>query len=163
PTGWGNIDWDQDQGCVVAEHGSHGRLPLVALSSGVRNMVALTADLAHRCARLNPALGEDAARDTPGVVLIDEVDLHLHPTWQQKVVALFQNAFPRIQLIVSTHSPQVLSTVNVDSIRLIKLRDGHGQVETPQFQTKGVESADVLAAIMGVDPIPTVEEAKWLS
>ena len=163
PTGWGQIDWDQTQQCVVAEHPVQGRLPLASLSSGVRNMVAMTADLAHRCARLNPALGEDAARRTTGIVLIDEVDLHLHPSWQQRVVGLLRDAFPCIQFILSTHSPQVLSTVHADCIRIVKLCDGDGQVETPQFQTRGVESADVLATIMNVDPVPRVEEAEWLN
>lgn len=163
PTGWGTIDWDAEQKCVVVEHPDQGRLPLGMLSSGVRNMVALTADLAHRCARLNFRLGKDAARLTPGVVLIDEVDLHLHPAWQQQVVGLLRRAFPAMQFILSTHSPQVLSTVKAESIRVIKSADGVGQIVTPKFQTCGVESADVLATIMEVDPIPQVLEAEMLS
>ncbi|MCE9562624.1 MAG: AAA family ATPase [Planctomycetes bacterium] len=127
PTCWGNIDWDKSRQCVVAEHPYHGRMPLASLSSGVRNMIAVTADLAHRCARLNPALGNDVARETPGVVLIDEVDLHLHPAWQQQVVELLRATFPAIQFVLTTHSPQVLSTVNSESIRVVTLRDGDGR------------------------------------
>ena len=74
------------------------------LSDGVRNMIALVADIARRCASLNPHLNEAAARLTPGVLLIDEVDMHLHPRWQQLVVGLLQNAFPAMQMILSTHS-----------------------------------------------------------
>jgi predicted ATP-binding protein involved in virulence len=133
------------------------------LSDGVRNMIALVADLAHRCVRLNPHFGEAAARLTPGILLIDEVDMHLHPRWQQLVVELLQKAFPAMQMVLSTHSPHVLSTVDVTSIRVIRLRDGQGVIETPTFQTRGVESADVLASIMGVDPVPQVEQAVWLS
>ncbi len=66
-------------------------------------------------------------------------------------------------MIVTTHSPQVLSTVDVDSIRIVRHSDGIGMVEHPRFQTRGVESADVLAAIMGVDPVPQVPEAGLLS
>jgi predicted ATP-binding protein involved in virulence len=100
---------------------------------------------------------------TPGILLIDEVDLHLHPEWQQSIIRMLGAAFPHLQLVVSTHSPQVLSTVDVSAIRVVRFLNGSVQVSTPQFQTKGVESADVLAFIMGVDPVPKVPEAKWLS
>lgn len=163
PTGWVDIDWDATQRCVVVEHPSQGRLPLATLSSGVRNMVAITADLAYRCVRLNPFLGEEAARSTPGVVLVDEVDLHLHPSWQQRVVGLLREAFPMVQFVLSTHSPQVLSTVEADSIRIVTVTDGRGQAKKPTLQTRGVESAEILAKVMEVYPVPQVEEAKWLS
>ncbi len=172
PTGWSEIDWEFSngehsglsfgRGQLVVEHATRGRFPLPYLSDGVRNMIALTADLAHRCVRLNPHLGEDAARLTPGILLIDEVDMHLHPRWQQLIVGLLGKAFPAMQMILTTHSPHVLSTVFVNSIRVIRLREGEGIVEKPKYQTRGVESADVLANIMGVDPVPQVEEATWL-
>ena len=133
------------------------------LSDGVRTMIALVADIAYRCASMNPHLSSEAARQTPGVILIDEVDMHLHPRWQQKVVELLRKTFPALQMILTTHSPHVLSTVDKESIRVIHLRDGLGVVETPVFQTRGVESAEVLASVMGVDPIPQVEEARSLS
>jgi predicted ATP-binding protein involved in virulence len=173
PTRWRNVDWEfppnnelgqpKARGYLVVEHPDHGRLPLAALSDGVRNMVALVADLAHRCVRLNPHFGEQAAKLTPGILLIDEVDMHLHPRWQQLVVGLLRQAFPAMQIVVSTHSPHVLSTVDVTSIRVIRLQNGNGVLVTPRFQTRGVESADVLAAIMGVDPVPQVDEARELS
>jgi predicted ATP-binding protein involved in virulence len=163
PTGWCNLDWNSDQKLVIVEHSNQGRLPLSALSDGVRTMVALVMDIARRCASLNPHLGEDAAEKTPGILIIDEVDMHLHPGWQQQAVELLRQAFPEMQLICSTHSPHVLSTVDRTSIRIIHLRDGNGLMEIPQFQTRGVVSADVLTEIMGVDPIPQVEEAQWVS
>lgn len=163
PTGWSALDWDFEHRSLVVRHPDHGRLPLSALSDGVRNMVALVADIARRCASLNAHLSDAAARLTPGVLLIDEVDMHLHPRWQQGVVELLRTAFPALQMILSTHSPQVLSTVDRRSIRMIRLREGRGVVETPATQTRGVESADVLARIMGIDPVPQVEEALALS
>ncbi len=163
PTGWCMLDWDFGQKQLVVEHRDGSRLPLSALSDGVRNMVALVADITRRCASLNPHLGAQAARQTPGILLIDEVDAHLHPDWQQQIVGLLSEVFPAIQIVLSTHSPHVLSTVDKDSIRMIRFDDGEGWLEIPQFQTRGVESADILARIMGVDPIPHVEEARWLS
>jgi predicted ATP-binding protein involved in virulence len=163
PTGWWELDWDHERRCLVVGHADHGRLPLSMLSDGVRNMIALIADIARRCATLNPQLSLGAARQTPGVLLIDEVDMHLHPRWQQRVVQLLREAFPLLQMILTTHSPHVLSTVEKESIRVVSLREGRGLIDTPILQTRGVESADVLASIMGVDPVPQIEEARWLS
>jgi predicted ATP-binding protein involved in virulence len=163
PTGWCELDWDLEKKSLVVGHRDYGRLPLSSLSDGVRNMVALIADIARRCASLNPHLNEDAAQQTPGVLLIDEVDMHLHPRWQQLIVALLRASFPALQMILTTHSPHVLSTVDKGSIRVIRLQDGLGLIDTPTLQTRGVESADVLASIMGVDPVPQIEEARWLS
>lgn len=159
PTGWSLIDWDDERRCVIVEHKKRGKLPLSWLSSGIRSMIALVADLAYRCACLNPGLRGEAARKTPGLVLIDEVDLHLHPSWQQRVVDLLQAAFPSMQFVLTTHSPQVLSTVHARSVRVVHHHDGESSVEPATFQTRGVESADVLANIMRVDPLPKVKEA----
>lgn len=163
PTGWHELDWDFDRRSLVVSHPIHGQLPLSALSDGVRNMIAIIADIARRCASLNPHLGESAARLTPGLLLIDEVDMHLHPKWQQLIVGLMRTAFPALQMVFTTHSPHVLSTVDKECIRVIHLANGKTFIETPTFQTRGVESADVLASIMSVDPVPQIEEAKWLS
>jgi predicted ATP-binding protein involved in virulence len=111
---------------------------------------------------LNPHLKENAARETPGVLLVDEVDMHLHPRWQQLIVGLLGKAFPSLQVVLSTHSPHVLSTVNKESIRVVRIEDGESEIETPEFQTRGVISADVLTAVMGVDPTPQVTEAELL-
>ena len=133
------------------------------LSDGVRTMLALVADVARRCASLNPNLKDLASTQTPGVLLIDEVDMHLHPRWQQQVLGLLRDAFPGLQIIVTTHSPHVLSTVEKSSIRVLHIEDDEVTIETPLMQTRGVESSDVLASVMDVDPIPQLEESKQLS
>lgn len=163
PTGWADLNWSHDQRSLVAEHPTYGRLLLSALSDGIRNMIALVADIAHKCARLNPHLGERAAQETPGVLLIDEIDMHLHPRWQQLVVGLLQEAFPALQMVLSTHSPHVLSAVNVNSIRVVRLSDGLGSVSVPTLQTQGMESTDILSEVMDVKSVPPVEQADWLS
>lgn len=163
PSGWHRLEWDFAEEALVASHADHGRLPVRQLSDGIRNMIGLVGDIAHRAVRLNPQFGADAYRRTPGLVLIDEVDMHLHPGWQQTLLASLRDAFPEMQLVVTTHSPHVLSTVDVSSIRVIRLQDGKGVLDTPTFQTRGTSSAEVLANIMGVDPVPDVAEAEWLS
>lgn len=163
PTQWNNLQWDYDQDQLTVAHKDGRCLPAAMMSDGVRNTLAIVADIAHRCCRLNPQFHDKARLQTPGVVLIDEIDLHLHPGWQQQIVGLLQTVFPRIQFILTTHSPQVLSTVTNTCIRVIRLSNAIGVTETPALQTMGVESADVLARVMNVDPVPKVEAAQKLS
>jgi predicted ATP-binding protein involved in virulence len=173
PTGWTDIDWQfperdaeglpQGRGMLVVEHSENGKLPLRLLSDGIRNMISLVADIAYRCISLNPHFGELAAARTPGILIVDEVDMHLHPRWQQLVIDLLRRAFPALQMILTTHSPHVLSTVDFQSVSVISVQNGQGAISQPEFQTRGVESADVLAKVMNVDPIPQVDEARWLS
>lgn len=158
PTGWQGLRYGFEALAVVAEHQKHGVMPIAQLSDGIRNMVALVADIAYRAVRLNPDFGAEAALLTPGIVLIDEVDMHLHPEWQQHVLALLGKAFPRMQFIVTTHSPQVLSTVRRENIRLLG-RDVHDRfiAAIPAAHTYGRSNADVMQAVMGVDPEPETE------
>jgi predicted ATP-binding protein involved in virulence len=159
-TGWINLKFDFMENRILAMNSEGLELSVDSLSDGVRGALALVADLTSRAIRLNPQLGEQACELVPGIVLIDEVDLHLHPSWQQTILDSLQEAFPKVQFIVTTHSPQVLSTVKSECIRIIH---DDGTVTRPQYQTRGVESATVLAEVMGVDPIPQVPEAKDLS
>ena len=89
------------------------------LSDGQRNMLGMVADMAYRAATLNPHLGDNAALETPGVVLIDELDLHLHPRWQRRVVTDLKAAFPRVQFICTSHSPQIIGEVRRDEVGLL--------------------------------------------
>jgi len=92
------------------------RLKYEMMSSGFKAMVNMVAEIAYRCIMLNRWLGEDAVKKTPGVVLIDEVDLYLHPHWQQHVLVDLQEAFPEIQFIVSSHSPFIVQSVERQNI-----------------------------------------------
>lgn len=162
--GWLDFDYSIALDDLAMSHPDHGLLPLSMLSDGVRAVISLAADLAFRCARLNGQFGERAADLTSGIILIDEVDLHLHPAWQQRIIDALRRAFPRMQFIVSTHSPQVLSTVQSRSIRLVsKDQNGVWHALTPDQEVKGMESAVALNDIMGVDPIPPVDEARWVA
>lgn len=106
---------------------------------------------------------------TPSIMIVDEIDLHLHPTWQQRVLLDLRRTFPLTQFIVTTHSPQVLSSVDKACIRQLQeeTTPDTGKrkivVKGVDLQTKGVASSDLLAEIMGVDPIPDIPEAHWVS
>ncbi|MEH0167369.1 AAA family ATPase [Roseateles microcysteis] len=95
----------------------------------------------------------------PAVMLIDEVDLHLHPAWQQRVLADLMRTFPATQFIITTHSPQVLSTVRRENIRVLgKDINGRFVAAEPLAKTYGEPSNVVLQSVMHVDPQPPIAE-----
>lgn len=102
-------DVKQDKLIITQKNGE--KIPFNSLSDGVRNVLSMVMELSLRCYLLNPFLGEDAPANTPGVVLIDEIDLHLHPEWQLHVLNDLTSVFERIQFIVSTHAPLILSSL----------------------------------------------------
>ena len=107
------------QGPVVRFEDGHAA-PWSDLSDGYHVFIALVADIARRAVMLNEFDGTKAPERVEGVVLIDEIDLHLHPRWQRVALPRLRSAFPKLQLIVTTHSPQVLSSVkNRHARRLI--------------------------------------------
>ena len=89
----------------------------------------------------------DPPAEAEAVVLIDEIDLHLHPKWQRQIVRNLTAAFPRCQFIATTHSPQVIGEVEHDRIQII----ADGQVYSPTHSF-GVDSSRVLEEIMDADP-----------
>ena len=121
-------------------------LPVRQLSDGERGLLALVLDLTRRLSQANPELKYPAA-EAEAVVLIDEIDLHLHPRWQRQVVHNLTAAFPRCQFIATTHSPQVIGEVQSDRIHII----ADGQVYSPTHSF-GVDSSRVLEEIMDADP-----------
>ncbi len=118
-------------------------LLLSDLSDGQRSLLALAADLAIRAAQLNDHLGDDLLAQCPGVVLIDELDLHLHPRWQRHVVADLRRTFPKVQFIVTTHSPQIIGEVPPEQILALTLT-GNKHVN----QSYGLDSNEVLENVM---------------
>lgn len=123
------------------------QIPLGYLSDGYRTTLSMFADIAYRMALLNPALGRDVLAMTSGVVLIDEVDLHLHPLWQARILADLSSVFPRVQFIVTTHAPMVISSVPAKHIRVL----GEDAAYTPEHESFGLGANDILTGIMGAD------------
>ena len=151
--GWTDIDYSFAFQNLIIMHETMGVLPLEALSDGTRSVISMAADLAYRMVRRNPDLGAMAALETPGIVLIDEVDMHLHPSWQQAVVYDVRKAFPNVQFIVTTHSPQVLSTVPAEAIRILRWDNNLINIDKPAFSL-GAESFQLLKDIQNVDTRP---------
>jgi predicted ATP-binding protein involved in virulence len=113
------------------------------LSDGERSVLALILDIAKRLAQANPR-AYDPLTNAEAVILIDEIDLHLHPQWQRKIVGNLERTFPSCQIIASTHSPQVIGEVAHDKIQIIK----DGKVYSPS-RSFGIDSSRVLEEVMG--------------
>ncbi|MEQ8467846.1 AAA family ATPase [Coleofasciculus sp. E1-EBD-02] len=122
---------------------------LEQLSDGEKMLLMLVTDLARRLAIANPGLGVNAL-EGKGIVLIDEIDLHLHPQWQRIVIPSLTRTFPNCQFIVTTHSPQVLSNVKRENVFIL---EDYQLVEvTPH--TYGRDSNSILYELMGVKERP---------
>ncbi len=98
-------------------------LPIRLLSSGFRNLLGMVFDIAYRMAVLNPDLLDDITEKTPGVVLIDEIDMHLHPNWQWRVVEALKHTFPKVQFIATTHSPIIIASCKEEKLIALRLED----------------------------------------
>ena len=154
-TGWHGIEYSHShEKSLILHHEQYGALKVDVLSDGIRNMLAMVGDIAYRAYKLNPHLGAEAARESRGVVLIDEIDMHLHPSWQQRMLGLLREAFPKIQFVVTTHSPQVLTTVSRDHIRVLQSLDSDFEAKRPDFSPLAHESGDALAKVMGTHREP---------
>ena len=105
-------------GAIVYFNGSTEQ-PIYQLSAGYQAILCMVLELAYRSVLLNPAM-ENIAAETEGVVLIDEIEMHLHPAWQWKVLKVLQETFPKVQFIISTHSPIVLSSAKNATLYLMK-------------------------------------------
>lgn len=158
-----NLGIDRSSGRTEVKLDNFGnRINFLQLSQGQKTLAALVGDLALRMLTLNPAM--DNPLNAQGIVLIDEVELHLHPKWQQHILLSLTKTFKNVQFIVTTHSPHVLSTVDKKSIRILRA-ECHGTVyvEKPNFQTKGVMSSDILEQLMGTLSVPVIEESEWIT
>lgn len=122
------------------------------LSAGQRNLMGLTIDFARRLALSWP--GWDNPLEAPGMMLIDEIELNLHPKWQQIVIPHLRKVFPNTQMIIATHSPLVLSTLHARQIRVLKDQ----QLYSPSVETYGTDSDRVQRQVMNTETIPPNNE-----
>ena len=127
------------------------QLPINQLSDGYKSTISLVADIAYRMAVLNPQLLGDVCTKTHGIVLIDEVDQHLHPSWQQRVLDDLSVIFPNVQFIVTTHAPAVINTVR--SVNLVYLYNDH-KVDYPSGEVYGKDVNTILSGTMNADERP---------
>lgn len=123
-------------------------IPVRQLSDGERGILALVLDLTRRLAQANPKL-TDPVSQAEAVVLIDEIDLHLHPKWQRQIVHKLTETFPSCQFIATTHSPQVVASVEPDQVHLL----GPAGIISPD-RSRGMDSNWILRHLMEADDRP---------
>lgn len=128
-------------------------VPFTSLSDGYRNVIKIVLDIATRMCILNPYLQENALKKTPGVVVIDELDLSLHPTWQKRIIGILKTLFPRVQFICATHSPFIIQSLEPGELITLDqpitesysgesiedIAENHMGVEMPQYSDKKIK------------------------
>lgn len=122
------------------------RIPMNQLSDGYKSTISLVADIAYRMAVLNPQLLERVCMETDGIVLIDEVDLHLHPEWQQRILEDLTAIFPKVQFIITTHAVPVISSAKSENLRILK----NYQIKMVHSQIFGNDANSIYTQIMDV-------------
>lgn len=149
-----NLFFDLDTHKLVLEFesadGCAQRFAMDEMSDGYKNTLSMIGDIAYRMAVLNPVLGNQVLEKTSGIVLIDEIDLHLHPQWQQTILNDLHAIFPGIQFIVSSHAPAVINSVSREQIRILD----NGKIYLPAAQTYGRDANSILREVMQVPERP---------
>jgi predicted ATP-binding protein involved in virulence len=140
------VDYEHSDGTLEA-------IDISSLSDGYRTHFSLVVDVARRMVQLNPSedLGARArGTNSEAIILIDEIDLHLDPTWQATVVQGLRSAFPCAQFVLTTHSEQVIGSVPASSVRKLVAGDGEVLVENVPF-AQGATGERILIELMGAN------------
>jgi len=140
-----NLRYDLRLQSLLIDVEGEKTIPFDSLSDGQRGMVALFADIARRMCILNPHMGKDVLKNTSGVVIIDELDIHLHPAWQRSIVPALKQAFPKVQFIAASHSPQIIGSLRPEEVIVLN----NGDASHPRV-TYGLDSSSVLEEVMDV-------------
>lgn len=122
------------------------------LSDGEKCLLAMVGDLARRLAIANPGLDDPLLGD--GIVLIDEIELHLHPRWQRDIIPALKKTFPNCQFIVTTHSPQVISHVHPEGVFILERDEAEGLIIMSPEGSYGRDSNSILEDLMEVPERP---------
>ncbi|WP_428274198.1 AAA family ATPase [Candidatus Palauibacter sp.] len=144
--GYANLRTDDSKRPRLLIDGDDGTVAVRQMSDGERGVLALVLDLTRRLVQANPELTDPVA-EAEAVVLIDEIELHLHPSWQRQIVRKLEATFPSCQFIATTHSPQVIGEVEHDRVQII----ADGEVYRPP-NAFGMDSSRVLEEIMDAPP-----------
>jgi len=135
----------------VEEDGTIRKLQIEQLSDGYKAVLAMVMDISARMSEGNPHLGNNSE----AIILIDELDLHLHPKWQQTILSDLRRTFPNAQFIVTTHSVHILSSIKKE--KLFILRDG--KIEKTHLNTYGKSIDELLLGSFGVESLRYPEVA----
>lgn len=145
-----DLHFSAKEGEPIVEWNDDTAITFSNLSQGQKSILAMVGDIARRCAMVNPHLETNAPAKTPGIVLIDELDLHLHPRWQRRIVDDLKRTFPKIQFIATTHSPFIIQALQPGELRVLG-----GDEPKIEYANRGIE--EIARFIQGVDMPETSE------
>ena len=135
----------------VDEDGSIKELQIEQLSAGYKAVLSMVMDISARMSEANPHLGNNSE----AIILIDELDLHLHPKWQQTILSDLRRTFPNAQFIVTTHSPHIISSIKKEKLFILK----NGKIEKTYLSTYGKSIDELLFASFGIESLRYPEVA----
>jgi len=135
---------------ALQEEGKKKHEVLENKSSGEKAIITLIADIAY-----NLSIAHDFTKNidffkSSGIVLIDEIEAHLHPNWQRKIIPLLTNLFPNIQFFITTHSPQVIASVNSENIFVVE----NFKFDKIKIRTKGMDTNTLLKYVFNATERP---------
>jgi predicted ATP-binding protein involved in virulence len=152
-----HINWRENPEGDLCIEKNKVLLNINQLSAGEKTLMALVADLARRLIIANPKSDNPLQQD--GIVLIDEIDLHLHPSWQRSIVPNLQKIFPNCQFIITTHSPQIISHVKPESVFILKQTENGIEYSNPE-ESYGKNTDRILEDLMETDARPSKEKQR---
>ena len=148
--GYGNLTFKRAIDKIVIKKLGQ-EIALELLSDGEKNLLAMVGHLSRRLAEEYDRF--ENKLDDSSIVLIDEIELHLHPEWQRMIIPRLTKTFPNCQFIVTTHSPQVLSHVDPECIHILDYDGDNVIVKRPE-SSYGLDSNRILEDILGVSKRP---------
>jgi predicted ATP-binding protein involved in virulence len=152
-----HINWRENPDGDLCIEKNQVLLNINQLSAGEKTLMALVADLVRRLIIANPK--SDKPLQQEGIVLIDEIDLHLHPSWQRQIIPNLQKIFPSCQFIITTHSPQIISHVKPESVFILKPTKNGITYSNPE-ESYGKNTDRILEDLMDTDARPPKEKQR---
>lgn len=130
-------------------------IPIQAASQGTLSVLAIFALIYYFLHALRPELSEDLVSNAPAIVLIDEIDAHLHPSWQQKILGMLTRRFPGVQFIVSAHSPMIVAGCDRGEVSVLRRNPSSGRygVETLNEDFLGASTKDLYERVFDIEEI----------
>lgn len=146
------------EGSIHLKYDNDDMMPIEYLSDGYKDILGIVSDIAYRMAILNPHLGKDVIEVTPGIILIDEIDVHLHPRWQQKIIFILKKLFPKVQFVITTHSALIISSTDKGESKELKtvedsFKDEKRIVAEVIGDAKEWYIHDILRHVFHIDPL----------
>ncbi|MBY3300465.1 AAA family ATPase [Rhizobium laguerreae] len=139
----GFADFDENDG-ICLERADGVKVPLFSVSSGMSSIFNWVGVVIQRLYDVYP--NSQAPNEEWAVVLIDEIDVHLHPDWQRRLVELVKRFFPNLQVLATTHSPLIASSLRREEVRVLQL---DGSINAPKMETYGCSADEIMQSDVG--------------